>query len=116
MTKHRLFPTAARPKDIRSRRIFDRLGLSVQPINALALSDQGLPGADAGFEGGFAVYDAPEPWGPWTRAYFTERWDVGPGESSSLPTKWMNADGTTVHLVFSGEDAFSVRRATVVLR
>ena len=80
------------------------------------LWSQTLPGADARFEGGFAVYDAPEPWGPWTRAYFTERWDVGPGESSSFPTKWMNADGTTMHLVFSGEDAFSVRRATVVLR
>jgi len=25
----------------------------------------------------------------------------------------MSADGTTVHLVFSGDDAFSVRRATV---
>jgi CubicO group peptidase (beta-lactamase class C family) len=80
------------------------------------LWSQTLPGADARFEGGFAVYDAPEPWGPWTRAYFTERWDVGPGESSSFPTKWMNAAGTTVHLVFSGEDAFSVRRATIVLR
>jgi len=48
------------------------------------LWSQTLPGADARFEGGFAVYDAPEPWGPWTRAYFTERWDVGPGESSSF--------------------------------
>ena len=74
------------------------------------------PDPDARFEGGFAVYDAPEPWGPWTRAYFTERWDGGPGESSSFPTKWMDASGTTAHLVFSGEDAFSVRRATVVLR
>jgi hypothetical protein len=80
------------------------------------LWSQTLPGPDARFEGGFAVYDAPEPWGPWTLAYFTERWDVGPGESSSFPTKWMSADGRTVHLVFSGEDAFSVRRATVVLR
>ena len=62
------------------------------------------------------VYDAPEPWGPWTRAYVTGRWDVGPGESSSFPTKWMSADGRTVHLVFSGEDAFPVRRATVILR
>lgn len=80
------------------------------------LWSQTLPGSDARFEGGFAVYDAPEPWGPWTRVYFTERWDVGPGESSSFPTKWMSADGTTLHLVFSGDDAFSVRRATVVLR
>lgn len=67
------------------------------------------------FQGGFGIYDAPEPWGPWTTAWFTEAWDVGPGESSSLPTKWMSADGRTVHLVFSGDDAFSVRRARLEL-
>lgn len=65
------------------------------------------------FQGGFGIYDAPEPWGPWTTAYFTEAWDVGPGESSSLPTKWMSADGRTVHLLFSGDDHFSVRQANI---
>jgi len=65
------------------------------------------------FQGGFGIYDAPEPWGPWTTAFYTEEWDVGPGESSSLPTKWMSADGRTMHLVFSGNDSFSVRQATV---
>jgi hypothetical protein len=77
------------------------------------LWSQTLPGDDPRFAGGFGIYDAPEPWGPWTRAFFTERWDVGPGESSSIPTKWMSADGTTVHLVFSGNDAFSVRKGTL---
>jgi hypothetical protein len=70
-------------------------------------------GNDTRFAGGFAIYDAPEPWGPWTTAFYTEHWDVGPGESSSLPPKWMSADGRTVYLVFSGEDSFSVRRATL---
>ncbi|MGQ0636431.1 MAG: serine hydrolase [Planctomycetaceae bacterium] len=60
---------------------------------------------------GFGIYDAPEPWGPWTTAYFTNEWDVSPGETCSLPTKWMSQDGRTVHLVFSGDDSFSVRRA-----
>jgi hypothetical protein len=67
---------------------------------------------DTRFEGGFGVYDAPEPWGPWTTAYFTPKWDVGPGEHGDFPSRWMSANGKTVHLVFSGEDAFSVRRAT----
>ena len=71
--------------------------------------------ADTRFEGGFGVYDAPEPWGPWTTVYFTEKWDVGPGESSSFPTKWMSAGGKTVHLVFSGDDHFAVREATLVV-
>lgn len=70
---------------------------------------------DTRFTGGFAVYDAPEPWGPWTTAFFTEQWDVGPGEHGDFPAKWMSADGRTLHLVFSGEDAFSVRQATLKL-
>lgn len=71
-------------------------------------------GPDARFQGGFAIYDAPEPWGPWSTVYYTEDWDVGPGETGSLPTKWMSDDGKTVHLVFSGDDYFSVRKATLV--
>ena len=61
---------------------------------------------DTRFEGGFGIYDAPEPWGPWTTAFATEKWDVGPGESASFPTKWMSTDGKTLHLVFSGDDSF----------
>lgn len=67
---------------------------------------------DTRFQGGFALYDAPEPWGPWTTAYFTTKWDMGPGEHGDFPAKWMSTDGRTAWLVFSGEDAFSVRRAT----
>jgi hypothetical protein len=67
------------------------------------------------FQGGFGVYDAPEPWGPWTTGYYTEAWDVGPGETSSFPTKWMSSDGKSVYLVFSGDDHFSVRQGTIVL-
>jgi CubicO group peptidase (beta-lactamase class C family) len=74
------------------------------------------PGNDTRYSGGFAIYDAPEPWGPWTVAFHTDSWDVGPGETNSLPTKWMSEDGRTIHLVFSGEDHFSVRRGTIVLR
>jgi CubicO group peptidase (beta-lactamase class C family) len=73
------------------------------------------PGNDTRYSGGFSIYDAPEPWGPWTAAYHTDSWDVGPGESNSLPTKWMSADGRTIHLVFSDEDHFSVREGTIVL-
>jgi CubicO group peptidase (beta-lactamase class C family) len=63
------------------------------------------------FQGGFGIYEAPEPWGPWCTAYYAETWGVGPGETSSFPTKWMSPDGRTCHLVFSGNDCFSVRRA-----
>jgi hypothetical protein len=76
---------------------------------------QTLPSSDARFRGGFGIYDAPAPWGPWTTAYFSQEWDVGPGETCSLPTKWMNPDRKTIHLVFSGEDCFSVRRGELML-
>lgn len=76
---------------------------------------QTLPGEDTRFKGGLAIYDAPQPWGPWTTVFFTEKWDVGPGETSSFPTKWMSADGKTLSLVFSGDDCFSVRQATLTL-
>ena len=76
---------------------------------------QVIPGGDARFKGGFGIYDAPEPWGPWTTVFFTEDWDVGPGETASFPTKWMSAGGKTLHLVFSGNDCFSVRKATLTV-
>ena len=73
---------------------------------------QTLPGEDARFSGGFGIYDAPDPWGPWATVYYTEHWDVGPGDTCSFPTKWMSTNGMTAYLVFSGEDSFSVRKAT----
>jgi CubicO group peptidase (beta-lactamase class C family) len=67
---------------------------------------------DMRFKGGLGIFDASEPWGPWTTVFYTEQWDVGPGETSSLPTKWMSEDGKTCYLLFSGDDCFSVRKAT----
>jgi CubicO group peptidase (beta-lactamase class C family) len=62
------------------------------------------------FQGGFGIYEAPEPWGPWKTVFFTKEWDTEPGETASLPTKWMSADGTICYMVFSGDDCFSVRK------
>ena len=77
---------------------------------------QGLRKADARFQGGFGLYDAPQPWGPWTTVYFTRRWDVGPGEAGCLPTRWMSADGKRCYLVFSGNDNFAVRQVDFSVR
>ncbi len=64
---------------------------------------------DTRFDGGFGIYNAPEPWGPWTTVYFTRQWDVGPGEHGDLPAKWISDDGHSAQLVFSGDDCFSIR-------
>jgi hypothetical protein len=68
-------------------------------------------GVDTRFAGGFGIYDAPAPWGPWTTVFFTDTWDVGPGESSHFPAKWLDAAGRAGWLLFSGDDGFSLRRA-----
>jgi hypothetical protein len=70
---------------------------------------------DTRFEGGFGIYDAPEPWGPWSTAFYTEKWDVGPGEHGDFPAKWISEDGRELYLVFSGDDSFSIRKAKIVL-
>jgi hypothetical protein len=65
---------------------------------------------------GLAVYDAPEPWGPWTTAFYSETWDVPPGETAGFPSKWISPDGLTAWLVFAGDDSFAMRKAQFVLR
>ncbi len=92
-----------------------RSGISYNAALKRYLWVQLIPGGDTRFKGGLGIYDAPEPWGPWTTAFFAEQWDVGPGESASFPTKWMSPNGRTLHLVFSGDDHFSVRKATLDL-
>ena len=64
---------------------------------------------------GLTVYEAPEPWGPWTRVFEADPWDVDPSDSASFPSKWLSPDGRSGHLVFAGDDSFSVRRAAFVL-
>jgi hypothetical protein len=73
-------------------------------------------GDDTRFSGGLTICDAAEPWGPWTVCFATDRWEVGPGETSSIPTKWISDDGKTFYLVFSGDDCFSVRQGKLLLR
>ncbi len=71
----------------------------------------------------FSIFDAPEPWGPWSTVYFAQDWDGGAlstgnggwGESQHIPSKWISADGKEIHLVFAGDDAFSVRKADLTV-
>ena len=68
-------------------------------------------------EGGWGLYDAPEPWGGWTTAFHTQDWGLGGTHGYRLPAKWI--DGPIMWLVFSGtkeNDAFCVRRMTLETR
>ncbi|WP_211325564.1 gamma-glutamyltransferase [Roseimicrobium gellanilyticum] len=86
--------------------------LLVQPIASEEARDKSGR-LDVRFSGGLAVFDAPEPWGPWSTVFYEPTWDTGPGDSASLPVKWMAEDGRALHLVFSGNDSFSIRKATL---
>ena len=96
-----------------------RSGISYNPYLRRYLWCQTIPDADVEnlrSRGGLGIFDAPEPWGPWTTVFHAENWDIGPGETSSFPSKWYAKDGKSAYLVFSGNDSFSVRKASFVLR
>lgn len=48
------------------------------------------------------LYEAPEPWGPWSLFYRDDDWGRLGGYQPNFPTKWMSADGRTMWMVYSG--------------
>jgi hypothetical protein len=49
------------------------------------------------------VFDAPNPWGPWTTVTYDDAWADGWMIHHKFPTPWMSDDGTTMWLAFSGQ-------------
>ena len=62
------------------------------------------------FKGGLGIFESKNPWGPWKTVFYTREWDMGPGESGSLPVNWISKNGKTLYYLFSGNDSFSVRK------
>ena len=65
--------------------------------------------------GGWGLFDAPKPWGPWT-TILHRQWDVADTHGYRLPSKWISPDGLRMTLVFSGlkpNDAFCTRTLTL---
>jgi CubicO group peptidase (beta-lactamase class C family) len=66
--------------------------------------------------GAWGLFDAPEPWGPWTTVLHRQ-WDIAGTHGYRLPAKWISADGLNLTLVFSGikpNDAFCTRKLTLL--
>ncbi len=70
-----------------------------------------------GHNGGWGIFDAPQPWGPWSVAFHTEYWGLGETHGYRIPTKWTSGDGHELTLIFSGlvyngvsNDAFCTRK------
>jgi hypothetical protein len=87
----------------------------------------------ASFHGGpgqLGIFDAANPWGPWTTIYYVEDFGrmgaEGEGLICEFPQKWMSADGLTLWTIFScyggsaksgiyAHDRFNLIRATLEL-
>jgi hypothetical protein len=71
-------------------------------------------------DGSWGIFDAPEPWGPWTTvAYYTNWINTTPKFCFDFPVKWISTDGKTLWMVFSGTgvyDSFNLVKARLVLR
>ncbi len=66
--------------------------------------------------GGWGLFDAAEPWGPWTTVGYWEKWiDPVFKFGFTFNQKWMEDGGKTAWMVFSGierYDSFNVIKAT----
>lgn len=67
------------------------------------------------FKGGLGIFESKNPWGPWQTVFYSLDWDTGPGETGSIPTKWISNDGTNCYYLFSGDDFLSVRKMRFIL-
>jgi predicted alpha-1,2-mannosidase len=68
------------------------------------------------------IFDAPEPWGPWTTVKEITNWGVPEEEDRfqpQVPPKWISADGREFYLLYSchprGPYKFNIQKVTLTL-
>ncbi len=81
--------------------------------------------------GELGVFDAPQPWGPWSTVAYEDHWGdmgaEGEGLTCSFPAKWQSPDGQTLWCIFAtygpgakqginAHDKFNLVKATLELR
>jgi hypothetical protein len=61
---------------------------------------------DETMQGNLGLFDAPEPWGPWTTVVYESGFGAGEIETSAFfwnfSNKWLSADGKNFTLIFTG--------------
>lgn len=56
-------------------------------------------------EGGLGIFEAPEPWGPWSTVVYYDEWLFGYSPSYHIaPQKWMSQNGENFYMVWSSND------------
>jgi hypothetical protein len=94
------------------------------PLGRYILTTSHLAGKKATHTAALGVFEASEPWGPWSTVYYDDHWSVKDGNDCRtyhhrFPPKWIGADGTTLWLLYSGLDcglySFCVKQARLQL-
>lgn len=77
----------------------------------------------SGRVGRLGIFDAPEPWGPWTTVAYYDNWggfgDDGFTLGYHFPTKWISPGGKTLWMIFSSTgvlDSFNLIKGTLTLK
>ncbi len=78
-------------------------------IGRYILTTSHLTGKKATHTAALGIFEAPEPWGPWSTVYYNDHWSIKEGKDCRtyhhrFPPKWISADGTTMWLLYSGLD------------
>jgi hypothetical protein len=72
------------------------------------------------FEGHLGVFDAPEPWGPWTTVGYYSGWGGFKGTFFwNVSNKWLEDGGKLLHVIFTGTgrfDSFNLIRGRITLK
>lgn len=64
------------------------------------------------------LFEAPEPWGPWSIFHIDNDWGTVGDYQPNFPTKWISDDGTRMWMVSSGtfgDYNFTVQKVTLIL-
>jgi len=89
------------------------------------MSEQGEPrpyhageflGVHTKYPSQLSLFEAPEPWGPWSVFHIDDNWGMYGGYQPSFPTKWISEDGLTMHMASSGsfdDYNFTVQKLTL---
>ena len=88
-----------------------RMGVSYNP----GLKRYMLSTMTVNRDGWQAIYDAPEPWGPWTTVYFARDPDLWGGKTivPFFVNKWLSADGKRFVLAFTRNDHWATVEGTL---
>ena len=91
-------------------------------IGRYILTTSHLTGEKATHTAALGIFEAPEPWGPWSTVTYDDHWSVKDDKDCRtyhhrFPPKWISADGTTMWLLYSGLDcdlySFCVKKAAL---